>query len=165
MTKDILIHQISSVVFSSTDNVILSIVSSLNSVTIYSAYNTVLTYPVNLINKLVDNLRATFGKKMVEDEKNAIEVFNETLSLSYFITAIMAPIFLLCINDFVKLWIGERFVLEGICTIILTLLFIHRCIMPVIYIARDSKGLYKESKNYTLCQAIANIIISIVLKR
>ena len=163
MTKDIVIHQISSVVFSSTDNIILSIFDTLNSVTIYSAYNTILTYPTTLINKIIDNLRATFGKKMINDEKNTIKLFYETLSFTLFLATFLAPLFYILINDFISLWIGSSFTLNKYCIIIWTLLFIHRIIMPVIYVLRDSKGLYKESKYYTLTQAIANIIISLIL--
>ena len=163
MTKDILVHQISSVVFSSTDNILLSIFSSLNNVTIYSSYNTILTYPVSLFNKIIDNLRATFGKKMVEDEDKTINLFYETFSLSLFASMIMAPMFFVLINKFITLWLGENFVLNNYCVAIWTLLFIHRIIIPVIYVLRDSKGLYKESKYYTLVQAITNLIISIVL--
>lgn len=163
MTKDILVHQISSVVFSSTDNILLSIFSTLNNVTIYSAYNTILTYPVSLFNKIIDNLRATFGKKMVENEKQTIELFYETFSLSVFASMIMASMFYLLINQFITLWIGENFILNKYCVAIWTLLFIHRILIPVVYVLRDSKGLYKESKYYTLVQAITNLILSLIL--
>ncbi len=162
MTKDIIVHQISSVVFSSTDNIILSILSNLKNVTIYSAYNMVMTYPINLINRVVDNLRATFGKKIVENEKSAIQLFYETISINYLFVLISAPIFYLFINDFITLWIGEEFTLGAGCIIIWMLIYIHRCIMPVVYIARDAKGLYKQSKHYTLWQAIVNIILSLL---
>ena len=163
MTKDILIHQVSSVIFSSTDNILLSIFSTLNNVTIYSAYNTILTYPVSLFNKIIDNLRATFGKKMVENEEKTIELFYETFSLSVFSSMIMAPMFYVLINKFIFLWIGKDFILNNYCVAIWTLLFIHRILIPTVYVLRDSKGLYKESKYYTLIQAITNLIISLIL--
>lgn len=163
MTKDIVVHQVSSVVFNSTDNIVLSIFSTLTNVTIYSSYNTILTYPVSLINKIVDNLRATFGKKMVESEKKTIELFYETLSLLFFAVMVMAPLFYILINEFIQLWIGKEYILNSACLIIWTLLFIHRIIIPIIYVLRDSKGLYKESKYYTLFQAIANLVISLLL--
>ena len=163
MTKDILIHQIAHTINSATDSIILSIVNTLNSVTIYNAYNTIITFPIKIINKLVDNLRASVGKKIINDLEGTYKVFNETLSLNFFMATIMTPLFILLANDFVTLWIGKEFTLNLACVIAFGLLLVHRTIMPVIYVARDSKGLYKESKNYTLAQTITNIIISFLL--
>lgn len=163
MTKDILIHQISSTINSATDSIILSIMNTLNSVTIYNAYNTIITFPIKVINKLVDNLRASIGKKIINDLEGTYKVFNETLALNFFMAAIMTPLFIVLANDFVTLWIGKEYTLDILCVVAFALLLIHRTIMPVVYVARDSKGLYKESKNYTLAQAITNIVVSLLL--
>ncbi len=163
MTKDILVHQIASTINSATDSIILSVVNTLNSVTIYNAYNTIITFPIKIINRLVDNLRASIGKKIINDLEGTYKVFNETLSLNFFISAIMASLFVLLANDFVTLWIGKEFTLDLVCVIAFGLLLVHRTIIPTIYVARDSKGLYKESKNYTMAQTIVNIIISFLL--
>lgn len=163
MTKDILIHQISSTIFSSTDSIILSVLDSLNSVTMYNAYSSIINYPVSLINKITDSIRATFGKKIIKDPDGTYKIFNETIALNIFTSVITTIMFLLLINDFITLWIGSQYKLNNFCVILFSLTLIHRCIMPTVYIARDSKGLYKESKNYTIAQAITNIIISLLL--
>ena len=163
MTKDILVHQISSTVNSATDTIILSIMDTLNSVTIYNAYNTIITFPIKIISKLVDNLRASIGKKIINDLEGTYKVFNETLALNFFLSAIMTPLFILLANDFITIWIRKEYTLDILCVSAFGLLLVHRTIMPVVYVARDSKGLYKESKNYTLMQTIANIVISLLL--
>ena len=163
MTKDILVHQVAYTINSATDSVILSIVNTLNSVTIYNAYNTIITFPIKIVNKLVDNLRASVGKKMINDLEGTYKVFNEALALSFTMSAIMSSLFVILANDFVTLWIGKEYTLDFICVIAFGLLLIHRTIIPIIYIARDGKGLYKESKNYTLAQTMVNIIISLLL--
>ena len=163
MTKDILVHQIASTINSATDSIILSIVNTLNSVTIYNAYNTIITFPIKIINRLVDNLRASIGKKIIKDPEGTYKVFNETLSLNFFMSAIMSSLFVILANDFVTLWIGKEYTLNMICVVAFGLLLVHRTIIPTIYVARDSKGLYKESKYYTMAQTIVNIIISFLL--
>ena len=52
MTKDILVHQVAYTINSATDSVILSIVNTLNSVTIYNAYNMPFTYKRIIINNI-----------------------------------------------------------------------------------------------------------------
>ena len=163
MTKDILVHQIAYTINSATDSIILSIVNTLNSVTIYNAYNTIITFPIKVINKLVDNLRASIGKKIINDLEGTYKVFNETLALNFFLATIMTPLFIILANDFVTLWIGSEYTLNIMCVSAFGLLLVHRTIMPVVYVARDSKGLYKESKYYTLAQTITNIVISFLL--
>ncbi len=163
MTKDILVHQIASTINSATDSIILSIVNTLNSVTIYNAYNTIITFPIKIINRLVDNLRASIGKKIIKDPEGTYKVFNETISLNFFMSAIMSSLFVILANDFVTLWIGKEYTLNMICVVAFGLLLVHRTIIPTIYVARDSKGLYKESKYYTMAQTIVNIIISFLL--
>lgn len=163
MTNDILIHQVSSLVFFNTDNILLSIFKNLESVTIYSAFNTLISYPTQIINKIIGGLRASLAIKIQGKDKNAFSVYNEILSIVTFCASIVVPIFILMSNKFVELWIGKEYTLAGIDVILFGLIILNRMINPVVCAARDARGLYKESKKYTVIQAILNIIISIML--
>lgn len=163
MTKDILVHQLSGLVFSNTDNVLLSIFKTLNSVTIYSAFNTLISYPTQLINRIIDGLRASLAMKIEGKDKNSFSVYNEMLSITSFCAGIIAPVFIIMANPFVGLWIGDQYTISQIDIYLFSLIIIHRTLMPVVYAARDARGLYKESKKYTILQAVVNLLLSLVL--
>lgn len=72
MTKDILMHQVSGMISSNTDNILLSIMSSLTNVTIYSAFSTVMNYPALLLNSIIGSMKASVIIKVQKREKECI---------------------------------------------------------------------------------------------
>lgn len=162
MTKDIIVHQIASLANSNIDTIILSMVD-LISVTTYSAYNSIMMYPINIVNKITENLRGSIGIRLHKDKENAYKIFQETLSLNFLLVIIIVTVFMCMANQFIELWIGKEYTLEMISLILFGFILFHRLIINTIYIMRDAAGLYKESKWYTLIQAVLNIIISILL--
>lgn len=162
MTKDVLIHHIAGMINSHVDIFVLSLVN-LPAVTIYASYNAILNYPINLIQKIMNNLRASIGLKLSAKDKNTYEVFRELCTINLFIASIIIPIFFITVNDFVTLWIGSEFTLSYISVTLFSFVLFHRLNIYLIYIIRDGKGLYKESKLFTLLTAFANLILSIVL--
>lgn len=164
MTKDILVHQICTLANTHIDTIILSFVN-LFSVTVYSAYNSIMSYPDSLISQLVSNLRASLGLKMASKDKNTYEVFSQIMSLNLYISGIVTLTFLTMVNKFIELWLGSEFLLDNLTVILFALILFRRLISNTIIIARDGKGLYKESKNYTLITSISNLLISLLLVR
>lgn len=162
MTKDIIVHQISSLVFSSTDSILLSIFKSLNDVTIYNAYDNLLSYPTLIINKFSSAISASFGLKLANNKNNTYEIYNEVLNVIIFIDIIITSLFFLFANQFVTLWLGKEYIIDNFSLILFSLLLAHRITMPIVYIIRNGKGMYKETKKYTLMQAIVNLLLSIL---
>jgi len=163
MTKDILIHQISGLVFNNTDNAILSFFSTLENVTIYSSFNNLIRFPVILLTNIISGIRASFALKVAANDKDTYIVFKELFVLEGFFVSCVIPVFILMANDFVKLWIGEKYQLNQVAIILFALLLTHYLLMPALFAARDSKGLYKKSKNYTVFQAILKLVVSMML--
>lgn len=165
MTNDILVHRIAGMINSNTDSVLLSLFKNLglNSVTIYSSFNTLISYPVTLVTRIVDSLRASVAIKIYEDLEHSYDYYRELMVFSKVCCLIVFPIFITQANDFVSLWIGKEYNVRQIDLILFSLTGAHQILMPSIYAVRDAKGLYKESKKYSLYQAAANIIISLAL--
>lgn len=67
------------------------------------------------------------------------------------------------VNKFIFLWIGEQFLLDNFSVILFASILLHRLIINTIYAVRDGKGLYRESKHYTLATAIINFLLSLLL--
>lgn len=162
MTNDIIVHQVATMANSHIDVFILSLVN-LPAVTIYAAYNSAMNYPINLVKKVIENIRASIGLKLSQDDANMFSVFREILSLNYMVSGIVIPLFIIMINEFITLWIGEQFLLGQVSIILFALILFHRLTINLIYVVRDGKGLYKESKIYTILTAVSNTVLSVVL--
>ncbi|WP_455720070.1 lipopolysaccharide biosynthesis protein [Agathobacter sp.] len=162
MTKDIIVHQICGLANKNIDILILSAVNVFQ-VTVYANYNSIMNYPVNIINGGIKNVRATIGLKFASGEKNAYEVFREMLSFNVWCAGIVSAVFFSMINDFIFIWLGKEFLLDKVCIILFTLILLRRLVAEAVYSVRDANGLYKESKYYTLVTAILNTVISLLL--
>lgn len=162
MTNDIIVHQVSSLIFLNTDNIILSIFKSLDSVTVYSAFNTLISYPVQLINKIISGLRASVAIKIQQKDKRSFTIYNEIFSVESFCSSIVIPIFIIMSNKFIIIWIGSEYTLKLSSITLFALIILNRMITPVILAVRDAAGLYKESKKYTIIQALTNVILSLL---
>lgn len=163
MTKAVYAHQISSVATSNSDNVVLSIFSTLKNVTIYSNFSLLMSYPIVVISRIIEGMRATLALKITRNDEDSYNAFKELLSFSFFCICIIVPVFILIANPFVSLWMGEEYQIPIIPLLLFALILADHLFMPTVYAARDARGLYEESKGFAISQAIVNVALSIAL--
>ena len=72
MTKAVYAHQVSSIATSNTDNVVLSLLSSLKNVTIYSAFASLISYPNVVISRMIEGMRASLALKITRDDTGSL---------------------------------------------------------------------------------------------
>ena len=163
MTKDILVHQISSLINSNSDNLVLSIFYSLKSVTVYSAYSYIVSFPIVIWTKIITSLKPTMALKIQNKDKSAYFFYREVLSLSCFCGAWILPVYYLFSSSFVALWIGREYQVNQLAVFLFGLIMVRSLMMQPVFGARDARGLFNDTKYFTLVQALLNISISIVL--
>ena len=163
MSKDVLAHNISGLVFNSTDNVVISILSTLKNVTIYSNYNLIVNQVSVIFQKVYDGVTASLGIKIINKDSNSYSIYREMLSFTLFIASFISTVFMVMINDFVTLWVGEELIVGKQNVFLFGFILYYSILLPCISSARNACGLYKESKNFTIIQTIINLIITIVL--
>ncbi|MCA1041612.1 hypothetical protein LCM00_19015 [Bacillus infantis] len=163
MSKDLLVHNISGMAMGSSTGIILSISSSLTNVLIFSAYNKILTQVVQFMQKIIEGATATIGLKISNDDKSVYNLFREILTAIMFSSTLITIVFITTINHFVELWIGKEYLLDSIDVFMLGIIMFANIFIQVLYIARNAKGLYKQSRNFTAFQAILNIILTFAL--
>ncbi len=163
MAQAVYVHQISSMVTSNTDNMVLSLLSSLKNVTIYSAFATLISYPNVVIFRIIEGMRATLALKITRNDADSYAAFKQLLAFSFFCIIAFVPVFLLLANSFVHLWIGGEYTMPAIPLVLFGMVLADFLLMPVIYAARDARGLYPESKKFTIAQAVVNLVISVAL--
>lgn len=159
MSRDVFVHNISNVVFNSTANIIVSLFS-LSAVTVYSNYNLIVSQVILITQGITNGATASIGIKLANTDKNVYDVFREIFSAILCFGCIICSVFVVMINDFVKLWVGVEYCVAWYNKLMFGIILYCGIIFQGIIVARDAKGLYKESRNFTILQAIVNLVIS-----
>lgn len=163
MTKDVLVHKLSYLVFSKTDPIILS-AFSLGYVSLYTSYNYILDFITNIVSKLYNSIRASYCNIVALGKTEDKKYFDMFLSFSFFVACFCCMTFFSTANHFVDgIWLNKNYNLNKSILLLFSITTFAKIINNPIYIARDSKGLYKETKMFTIVQAIVNIVLSLLL--
>ena len=166
--KDILVHQVSSLVLNSTDVVLLTILGkSLSLVSVYSMYNMVANIALGLSNGIMSSETASFGQLLALDSRDILKdkVFKFELWYDICIFTIHVSMAVL-ITPFVRIYtkgitdvnydqyiIGMLFSLCGICKVLR---------LPYSEMIH-AKGHYKQTNPQQYISTTINIILTIIL--
>lgn len=162
--KALFIYKFGSVVLNSTDNIIISSLINLTAVGLASNYIMLASSVSNIIGQAVNSLMASVGNLTVEGSKVQIKsVMNELLLMCVWLYGYLVIGFSTLANDFVYLWLGNKYILEwNVIIAILFSLYING-VQYAAYTFRTTQGLFKQSKYVPMITAILNIILSIWL--
>lgn len=163
MSHDVMVHNISGLIFNSTDSIIISILGTLNDVTIYSNYNLISSQVSQISQSVFDGATASMAIKIAKKDENSYKVYREIWSGASFSASLVSSVFIIMINDFIEIWVGKEFCIGIIDCILFGIVLYCGMLFPALQVARNARGLYKESRNFTVVQAIVNIVITVVL--
>ena len=163
-TRAMMMHKVGNVVVNSTDNILLSMFVSLDSVGLYSNYffitnalNSVTTHVFNSLTASVGNLFAT------SDNKNAYRVFREVYFLDYFMYSFIAVSLLCLFNPFIELWVGSDYLFSFDIVCIIVINFYITGMRKAVLTFREASGLFYKDRWKAVFEAIINLVSSIIL--
>ena len=85
--------------------------------------------------------------------------------ICFLITGLFSVGIYFLINIFIQLWIGNSYLLNNVCVIIIVANFYLNSMLQSIETVKSSTGLYYQDRYIPLIQAIINLILSFVLGR
>ena len=162
-TKAVMFHKVGATVKLSTDSIILSKFVSLVSAGIYSNYSMIISGLQALIGQVLGSFVSSVGNAHVEltKEKN-YEIYKKLLFIDLWISSVTVTCTYLLINDFIKIWIGKKYIFDKITLIML-------CVQFYIIISRQINisytngcGLFNRDKYRPLIEAFLNLVLSII---
>lgn len=157
-------HKIGNYVINGTDNIVISKFINIATVGIYTNYLSVITMTNTLISGFYKGITASFGNLIVSEKENVQQdVFIKINFLGHIIYGLVSIGFAILINDFILLWIGEKFLLSKVVVLIVCFNFYLDGIRQCIDSIKESAGAYDKDKYIPIFQSLLNIIISIVL--
>ena len=167
MTKDVFVHKISKIVFNNTDAILLSLFKGgLLSVSIYSSYNYIMSYLTQILEYILNSPLESFGNLFANTKENAKKkkfIFNEYQSLSMFISVFFSSMFYISILSFVKIWLGDKYLIGNIAVLLFASILFVKCIYSPISSMISVSGKFNETKKSTIIATLINIVLSAIL--
>ena len=167
LTKNIsamVFHKIGSVVVTVTDNLIISKFIGLVEVGIYSNYLVIINALKSILNQIFTSITASIGNLVVlESEKKTYDVFKKVLFLNFWIYSFVSICLVVLFNDFITIWVGKGYLFNMSVVTIITINFYITGMRKTVLTFRDALGLYWQDRYKPICEALINIIASILL--
>ena len=160
----IFIYKMSGTILNNTDNILISMLVSTIAVGYYSNYSLLITSMLGIIGIIFNGVSASVGNLNTEsNSEKKRKIFEEMNLICFWIIGISSICLLYCLNNFITIWVGEKYVLNNyIVTVIVLNYYIYGSLNPI-WIFRDATGLFKDAKNASIALAILNLVLSIIL--
>lgn len=166
MLRATFVYKVGVIVMNNTDNILISTIVTTAAVGYYSNYKMVETVVSQFIGILIKAITASIGDLNAEDNKeHSLRTFRVLVFIFHVLIAFCSICLLLCLNNFVFLWIGKNYLLDmGVVFSTVFCFYVSNIITPV-WIYRETMGLYRETKYLMLIASGINLILSVVLGR
>ncbi len=162
-----LCHRISSVIYSATDNVVITAMLGLVTTGLYSNYYMVAKYTYSLATKIMKPMQASIGNYLYTktSDKDKI-VLLETLNDGAFIFASFICNSLIQLSTpFIILWLGIEYVQNKELVVLLAINIFIAINQDFIYYFRNSYGKYDFDKKYMVMSSVVNLGLSVILSK
>ena len=162
-TKQVFIQRVAFTILTQTTTPLIYAYSTLQNVALYGNYLILIDRGANLINMTMGGANAGIGNLIAEGDKQRIlSVFWELRAFRYWGAFILVFTFYYFIEPFIKLWLGEEYIMNrSILIIILINVFIGQTRVVVMGFL-NGYGLFKDTWS-PITEAILNIGTSILL--
>ena len=159
-------QHISAVVLEGTDNVVLTVFSTLTDVSIYSVYYMVIAGVVQLYTALTSGLPAIMGQLWAERDINKLTVlFNTTETVLHGITVFMFSCVMGLILPFVQVYIDgiqNAEYIQPTFAMLLTFAYAVRCLRTPYNMIIYAAGHFKQTQRCHIVAASVNLSLSVV---
>lgn len=157
-------HRLGGVLVSHTDNLILSALTGLANVGLYSNYQMVLNSVKQMMSYVCGSFSAPIGNLAAVSDKGKIyEVYralNFLFALFYgYLALCMSQLF----NPFIALFFGEDYVLDMRTVLLIVLDFYLHGMRQITLRFRDGMGLYWHDRYKPLAESVINLTVSVAL--
>lgn len=161
--KDLFTAKLGSVVIGSADTIVISTFLGLTSLAIYQNYYFIMNSICGFITVIFTAITAGIGNSLVTEsaEKNYND-FRKFTFIICFILCICSCCFAGLYQPFMKLWVGEKLMLDFGYVILFCVLFYCLELAMVWATVKDAAGLWHSDRFRPLIGAIVNLVLNII---
>lgn len=162
--KALFLHKVGSFVVFGTDNIIISKYLGLTQVGLYSNYNLIISSVSTIIGQIISATTASVGNMLVtENKEKQFNVFKKIRFANFWISCFSATCLLVIMDSFIKVWVGEKYLLSLTVLVVLVINFYFNSTRTTYNAFKDAAGIYYEDRFVPIIESLLNIIISIIL--
>lgn len=162
--SSVLIHQISGVVFSNTDVLILTAFTNLQYVSIYTIYNMVITNLNVLTITVLDSFTSALGLIYNESKERFNKVYDLYELGSWIVCFILMSVTLLLYKPFITLYTANADI--NYVDTILPMLFVLNQLLSFIRMpglkVMNIEGCFKDTRSRTIIETVINLFVSLI---
>lgn len=161
--KQLFFHKIGSFVLGQCSTIIIYALLSLSMVAYYGNYMMIINGVILIIGSLFNSLGAGVGNLVAEGNYSKIkEVFIELFSIRFFIVALSCFMVFNLTPEFIRIWIGQEYLLSRTSLILLTITLYISLFRFTIDAFINAYGIFQDVYA-PLIEGIINITFSIIL--
>ncbi|PGL70335.1 hypothetical protein [Bacillus sp. AFS055030] len=162
--KAIVLQNIGNYLVIGTDNIIISSFISVAAVGLYSNYNLLIEICRNFTYQIFNNMYHSIGNLVaIENVERIYSIYKVYMMLNFWLYSFFSILLLIVIEPFIKIWIGSEYLMSKGVLIILMIIFYERGLRNAITTVKTTAGVFHEDRYAPLCQAVINLIASIIL--
>lgn len=163
--RGLVMHQFSSIAIHSTDNIIISSFSGLGVVAVglISNYNLIMTSVLGFVTIIFSSVTSSFGNLVASSSvENYRRSFLDLNFVNFWLYGFCSIAFFTLIPPFITLWLGNEFVIDIFCFLLIVINSYMVGQSTIYNNARIAKGNFSKDKYLALTQAIVNLVVSII---
>ncbi len=162
--KALFIYKFGSVILNGTDSIIISKMFGLMILGLYSNYYLLLNAIVLIVTQILNAFTSSIGNLIAKEESEKEKVvFNELFYFTVLIYGIIGICLYILFNNFVTLWLGNKYLLDEIVVFALVLHFYINGVQFSTYVFRNTAGMFRKFRYASILAVILNIGFSIYL--
>ena len=162
--KSLVIYKFGGVIMNGTDNILISSLVNVSTVGICSNYILIINSIKTIIFSALNGVTASVGNlNAIGEPKQKEKVFYQITFVNYIVYSFCAIAFIVLLNPFIELWLGQNYILGIAVSISLAVSFFVEGLRNPGYTYRTTLGLFKKAKSTPYIGAITNIVLSILL--
>lgn len=162
----LLFHKIGSFIVLGSDNIIISMLPNLGLVWVglYSNYLMIVNQLNSIVGQVFSSLTASVGNLLVEeDTENSYRIFRNLSLMNAWIYVYICISFYFVSFPFVKIWMGEEYLLPKNVVFALTINLFFGGMRKIYSVFKEAAGIFYEDRFVPLIESTINLIVSIVL--
>jgi O-antigen/teichoic acid export membrane protein len=162
--KSISFYKFGSVILTGTDNILISILIGTYAVGFVSNYQLIIASLTMILSRTFESIASSIGNLNISSNlKNSEKVFYDLFFLTFWIYSVSAIMFLILVNPFIDLWLGDFYLLDLMTIMSMAFVFLINGLNITSSIYRTSLGFFRQARFTPLFAAFINIILSIIL--
>lgn len=149
-----------------TDNILIAYFVNVAAVGIYSNYSMLIDIINNIIKQLFKAVGSSVGNLTADgDKEREYKLFHTMYFINFCLSGFSSICFYQFLNPFIKIWIGDSYLLSGATVFVLVLNYYLTQMRKCIEAFYNANGLFWHGRYKSFIEAIINLGASIVLAR